>query len=177
MLLTLIYAKSIEIKPTVAGYIAKSIALVGKGQKYDGYRACDIAFERFHSTHVTFILLIKVCMQCTLPWLSLTFSYYLGHNCIYGRRTCRCDITRRRPHRYSTLQLDMLCGSGTCITRHHIANINSSRRICTFSLETPIWIAATTRVRYNILSVHEPKCDTTQVERCSWSRWWAYSLQ
>jgi hypothetical protein len=73
--------KSIEIQPSVIGYIAKSVAHVRQGKKYDGYRACDIAFERFHSTHVSFLLLIKVC---TPTWLSLTCSYCLGRHRIYG---------------------------------------------------------------------------------------------
>jgi hypothetical protein len=55
-----IYTKAIEIEPSVIGYIAKSVALVGNGERHKGYRACDIAFERFHSSHVTFLLLIKV---------------------------------------------------------------------------------------------------------------------
>ena len=38
----------------------KSLAHVGDGERDKGYTACDIAFERFHSSHVTF--LIKVCM-------------------------------------------------------------------------------------------------------------------
>ena len=59
--LILIHIKSIKIEPSVIGYIAKSIALAGKGEKHKAYRACDIAFEHFHSTHVTFLLLVKVC--------------------------------------------------------------------------------------------------------------------
>ena len=59
--LILIHTKSIKIKPSVIGYIAKSMALAGKGEKHKAYRACDIAFERFHLTHVTFLLLVKVC--------------------------------------------------------------------------------------------------------------------
>ena len=57
--------KSIKIQPSVIGYIAKSVALVGNGEKHQAYRACDIAFGCFHSTHVTFLLLIKVCIPCT----------------------------------------------------------------------------------------------------------------
>ena len=60
--LSLIYIKSIKIQPSVIGYIAKSVALVGNGEKHKAYRACDIAFERFHSSHVTFLLLVKVCI-------------------------------------------------------------------------------------------------------------------
>ena len=63
--LSLIYMKSIEIKPSVIGYIAKSVALVGKGEKHKAYQTCDIASMRFHSTQVPFLLLIKVCIPCT----------------------------------------------------------------------------------------------------------------
>ena len=60
--LMLIFTKAIKIQPSVIGYIAKSVALVGNGESQKGYRACDIAFECFHSSHVTFLLLIKVCI-------------------------------------------------------------------------------------------------------------------
>ena len=70
--LSLIYIKSIKIQPSVIGYIAMSVALVGNGKKYKAYRTCDIALERFHSTHVTFLLLIKVCVPCTRAWLPST---------------------------------------------------------------------------------------------------------
>ena len=60
--LTSIYTKANEIQPSIIGYIAKSVALVGNGDRQSGYRACDIAFERFHSSHVSFLLLIKVCI-------------------------------------------------------------------------------------------------------------------
>ena len=59
--LTSIYTKAIEVQSSVIGYIAKSLALVGKGDRDGSYRACDIAFERFHSSHVSFLLLVKVC--------------------------------------------------------------------------------------------------------------------
>ncbi|KAF8421136.1 hypothetical protein L210DRAFT_3654613 [Boletus edulis BED1] len=39
--------------------MAKSVAYVGSGDKDKGDRTCDIAFEHFHSSHVTFLLLIK----------------------------------------------------------------------------------------------------------------------
>ena len=61
-ILALICAKAINLQPSVIGYIAKSIALVGKGERHKALRACDIAFEHFHSSHVTFLLLIKVCI-------------------------------------------------------------------------------------------------------------------
>ena len=68
--LALIYIiKSVSIQPSVIGYIAKSVALVGMGKKHRAYRACDITSVRFHSTHVTFLHLIKVCIPCTRIWL------------------------------------------------------------------------------------------------------------
>ncbi|KAN0094862.1 hypothetical protein V8E55_003149 [Tylopilus felleus] len=49
----------IKIQPSVIAYIAKGLAHVGKGDKDMAYRACDIAFEHFHSSHVTLLLLTK----------------------------------------------------------------------------------------------------------------------
>ena len=83
--LSLIYIKSIKIQPSVIGYIAKSVALVGNGEKHKAYRACDIAFERFHSTHVTSLLLIKVCPMHSSSVVP-SYSYCLGYHRIYGRR-------------------------------------------------------------------------------------------
>ena len=57
---TLIYTKAIKIRPSVIAYIAKSLAHVGKGERHKAYRTCDIAFEHFHSSHTSFLLLIKV---------------------------------------------------------------------------------------------------------------------
>ena len=82
--LTLIRIKSIEIHPSAIGNIAKSVALVGKGEKHKAYRACDIAFERFRSTHVTFLLLIKACIPYNL--VARSCSYSLGYRCVHGRR-------------------------------------------------------------------------------------------
>ena len=82
--LTSIYTKAIEIWPSVLGYIAKSVALVGSGDRYSGYRACDIAFERCHSSQVSFLLLAKVCIFRT--WFPLGRSYPLGYHRVYGRR-------------------------------------------------------------------------------------------
>jgi hypothetical protein len=110
--LTSVYTKAIKIQPSVIGYIAKAVALVSNGERHKAYRACDIAFERFHSSHVTFLLLVKVCIFRT--WLPLSCSYPLGHHRIYGWRASRRHISRRRPHRYGPLQLHLLCSSGTC---------------------------------------------------------------
>ncbi|KAF8551251.1 hypothetical protein OG21DRAFT_1512971 [Imleria badia] len=51
--------KSIKIQPSTIAHIAKSVALVGKGEKYKAYRACDIAFDHFLPSRVRFVLLIK----------------------------------------------------------------------------------------------------------------------
>ena len=166
--------KSIKIQPSVIGYIAKSIALVGKGDKDAGYRACDIAFEYFRTTHVSFLLLIKVFISCIGTRLSLRCSFCLGCHRVYGRRAQRCVISHGRPHRYGGRELNMLRGSGTCIMRYHTANMTtdiSSRHICIFSLETFLWRAATTSVRYNRSSVHKPKRGATRVNHSWWSHW------
>ena len=60
LILTSSYTKSIAAQPSLLGFIAKSVSLVGKGKRHEAYRACDIAFE--HSSHVSFLLLIKVCV-------------------------------------------------------------------------------------------------------------------
>ena len=72
--LTLVYIKALEIEPSLIAYIAKSLAHVGNGEREKGYRACDIAFEHFHSSHVTFLLLIKVCIFFLLGFLILLTS-------------------------------------------------------------------------------------------------------
>ena len=81
--LTLIYIKSIKIQPSVIDHIAKSVALVGNGEKHKAYRACDIAFERFHSTHVTFLLLIKVCIPCTQPGSPQLLTFPRLSSCLW----------------------------------------------------------------------------------------------
>ena len=67
-----IYTKAIKIQPSVIGYIAKSVALVGNGERHKGYRVCDIAFEHFHSSHVSFLLLVKVSNFFALSFRSAT---------------------------------------------------------------------------------------------------------
>ncbi|KAF8430510.1 hypothetical protein L210DRAFT_3764535 [Boletus edulis BED1] len=51
--------RALDIQPSIIAFLAKSVAHVGKGEKDKAFRACDIAFEHFHSSHVTFLLLIK----------------------------------------------------------------------------------------------------------------------
>jgi len=71
LVLTLVGIKSIKIQPSTIGYIAKSVALVRNGERYRALRVCDIAFARSHdhSSHVGFLLLIKVRVPCTRAWL------------------------------------------------------------------------------------------------------------
>jgi hypothetical protein len=83
--LTLNSTKSIKIQPSVLGYIAKSLALVGKGEKHEGLRVCDTAFEHLHSSHIAFLLLIKVCIHCTqtrFPLILLRLS-----SCLWPENT------------------------------------------------------------------------------------------
>ena len=63
--LTLIptYIESIAIQPS----LMESVSPVGNGKKLEAYRACDIAFEHCHSTYVSFLLLIKVCILVPGP--------------------------------------------------------------------------------------------------------------
>ena len=111
--LTLIHTKSIAVQPSVMGYIAKSVSLIGQKDKLAAYRACDVAFEHLHSTHVGFLLLVKVCIPHTGILSPLSCPICIGCHRMHSRRTYRRDIARRRPHRYPALELDMLCGSGT----------------------------------------------------------------
>ena len=69
--------QSIEIQPSVIGYIAKSVALVESGQKEDGCRVLDLAFRYCNSVHVDHLLLIKVCIRCP-SWLGcLIMNYHI----------------------------------------------------------------------------------------------------
>ena len=60
--LTSNYPKAIKVQPSVIGYIAKGLALIGNGERDKGYQACDIALDRFRSSHATFLLVVKVCI-------------------------------------------------------------------------------------------------------------------
>ncbi|KAF8129237.1 quinon protein alcohol dehydrogenase-like superfamily, partial [Boletus edulis] len=50
---------SIIIRPSVIGYIAMSVALIGKGQKEQGCRVFDLAFRHCDPTDMDALLLIK----------------------------------------------------------------------------------------------------------------------
>ena len=85
LMLIVIFTKSIEIQPSVMACIAKSVAHVRKGERDEGYRACDIAFEHSHSTHVSFLLLIKACILYIMSWSSISSSCFSGCRRVYGR--------------------------------------------------------------------------------------------
>ena len=61
------YFKSIKIRPSVNGYIAQSLALIGGGKKAEGCRVYDLAFRHYHTIDVDLILLIKVCILLACP--------------------------------------------------------------------------------------------------------------
>ena len=58
----LICCKSIKIHPSLNGYIAQGLALIGAGKKAEGCGVYDLAFRHHHTMDVDLILLIKVCI-------------------------------------------------------------------------------------------------------------------
>ncbi|KAF8553290.1 hypothetical protein OG21DRAFT_1267989 [Imleria badia] len=50
---------SIRIRPSIIGYIAKTVALISGGKKAEGCRVFDLAFRHCHPNEVDFLLLIK----------------------------------------------------------------------------------------------------------------------
>ena len=85
------------------------------------------------------------------------------------------DAISRLDDLIATVHMNSICHVvQACVSSiYHTANVTtyvSSRRICIYPLETCTWRAATTRVQSNHLSVHEPKCVTTEVDLFLWSR-------
>lgn len=60
LVLILDHHKSINIHPSVIGYIAKSVGLISKGEKAKGCRVYDLVFRHCRPNEVDFLLLIKV---------------------------------------------------------------------------------------------------------------------
>ncbi|KAF8547212.1 hypothetical protein OG21DRAFT_1472561 [Imleria badia] len=56
--------KSIDIRPSVVGCIAKSVALIGSGRKEDVHRVFDLAFRHCAAIDVDLLLLIKAVVLC-----------------------------------------------------------------------------------------------------------------
>ena len=166
------HIKVIKIQPSVIAYIAKGLAHVGRGEKDMAYRACDIAFEHSHSSHVTLLLLTKVRMLDL--WLQVDCSSPLGNHRVYGRRTPRCNISNGRSDRYSSIPLHVLCGSGTCTLPYYATWITTDvaeRLTCISSRETCTWNVTTTRARYSRSSVHVHDCHTAGTHCLRWSHW------
>ncbi|KAF8546516.1 hypothetical protein OG21DRAFT_1501955 [Imleria badia] len=69
---------SIKIRPSVNGYIAKSVALISRGKKAEGCRVYDLAFRHCNPTDVDLILLIK--MTLTRAWCP-SRSLHIGTRC------------------------------------------------------------------------------------------------
>ena len=162
---TLPYTKALEIEPSLIVYIAKSLAHPGDGERDKGYRARDIPFERFLSSHVTF-LLIKVCMF-VLGFLILLRSLRPSW------RAFRCDHTLGRSYCYCQPQLNVSCGPGACTTRYCALNstVDAFNRHTWIFSETRSWKAATTRMRQSHFYLHEPSYVPCRVNPTLWSRW------
>ena len=78
--------KSIEIQSSVVGYVAKCVALFGKGDVHAGCRACDTALMYFYLNHVAILLLIKVGISYNVSWISFNSVLVLGCCPVHGRR-------------------------------------------------------------------------------------------
>ena len=104
--LSLIYIESIKIQPSVIGYIAKSVALVGNGEKHKAYRTCDIAYVRSHPAHVTYLFLIKVCILCTQRGYSAS---YIPQAIIVFMAGERDDAISRVDDLIDTVQFNSIC--------------------------------------------------------------------
>lgn len=61
-MLMLIYVQSINVEPSMFGYIIERFALVGDGEKHKAYRVCDIVLQHCHSSHIPFLFLLRVCV-------------------------------------------------------------------------------------------------------------------
>ena len=143
--LTLPYTKALEIEPSLIAYIAKSLAHVGDGERDKAYRACDIAFECFRSSHITFLLL--GAYMFVLGFLILLRSLRLS-SCL------RQESPLMRSHGWTTLLLLSAttqfvmwsrCAYDALLLLNSTADV-FNRHTWIFS-ETRSWRAATTRMR------------------------------
>ena len=69
------YYKSINIRSSLNGHIAKSFALIGGGKKAEGCRVYDLAFRHYQTIDVDLILLIKVCILRAVELGRLSATY------------------------------------------------------------------------------------------------------
>ena len=160
------YSKSIKIRPSVIGYIAKSVALIGGGDKAEGCLVYDFAFGHCHHNGVDLLLLIKVCFLRTIKlWFPAATDFIQAVVLFMAGE--RDDAILRIDALIATAYLNSTYYEILVRTRH-MANITIDifrRRICIFSLGTRVWRTTTTRVRYNCSSAHEANCATTRAER------------
>ena len=168
----LILTKAIDIQPSIIAYIAKSLAHVSKGERHTAHRICEIAYEHFHSSHITLLLLTKVCI------FNLGFQPashpHLGYCHVYGQRAPQCYIPHGRSHHHSSIQLNMLYDSGTCILHYYTMGITTDipeRLKCILSRGTRTWNAATTGMPYSRLSVHVRDYKILGNHCLWWSHW------
>ena len=54
--------KSLEVQPSVIGYIAKALGHIGQGESQAGLRIFDLAFMCCNPEETAFLLLIRVCV-------------------------------------------------------------------------------------------------------------------
>ncbi|KAF8130975.1 hypothetical protein EV363DRAFT_1165749 [Boletus edulis] len=101
--LTSIHVKAIDIQPSIIAFMAKSVAHVGNGDKDKGNRTCDIAFEHFHSSHVTFLHLIKAIIVFmagehidAISRLDDLIATVRFNSVCYTVQVCACRATTRR---------------------------------------------------------------------------------
>jgi hypothetical protein len=58
---THLHVKSIDIRPSAMGYIAKALAQIGKGELENAMQVFDLAFGNCNPIESNLLLLIKVC--------------------------------------------------------------------------------------------------------------------
>ena len=76
LMLTMGLPKSIRIRPSVIGYIAKSVALIGGERKEQGYRVFDLAFKYCDPQTVNLLLVLKVCIPRMMEPGQLSATYF-----------------------------------------------------------------------------------------------------
>ena len=143
-----------------------------KGETYTAYRTCDIAFEHFHSPHVTLLLLTKVRVF-DLVTNQLLISRRLSSR-LWLENTPMRYPTWTISHCHSPIHIDMLYSSGTCNLCYHATDITtnvSERLTCILSKGIRTWNEATTRVRYSRLNVHLRDCEIPGNHCLWWSHW------
>ncbi|KAN0088012.1 WD40-repeat-containing domain protein, partial [Tylopilus felleus] len=101
-------SKAIDGQPSMIAYIAKSIAHVGKGKKEAAYRTCDIAFEHFHSSHVTLLLLVKAI----IVFMAREYP----------------DATSRMDDLIATVQSDPTCSTVQAYMYHLLGSMHMDRK-------------------------------------------------